>query len=340
MRFERLDPVARTAEIVASGQDVRGKGGADMRMTSSLVERAPGETEVTITSQVNVMGILAQFGRGMIEDLSDQMFGKFVTAARAELEQPESQAPIAGSAKSRPDAASCRRSPGDAGATRRAGSSRSGAGRRALAGFGGRRPCGRSQRSTLDCRCRHPLRIGLVLVQVAAHALREDFTHDSRVLRLPRSVFARRRHRAPAATRRSGQGAVRRPEPAAAAQAPPWRRRAPRGHRPHPRPRVHQGGRRLPQDRWAHARVDARALRTHQVEVPDPVRHRPRDRGSAGAQPRHRRRQPRACRSSQRPSRHDARARRRGSSDRRPGRANHPYRGFFHGHLQYGARAG
>ena len=76
-----------------------------MRMNSSLVERAPGETEVTITSQVNVMGILAQFGRGMIEDLSDQMFGKFVTAARAELEQPESQAPIAGSAKSRPDAA-------------------------------------------------------------------------------------------------------------------------------------------------------------------------------------------------------------------------------------------
>ena len=98
MRFERLDPVARTAEIVAGGQDVRGKGGADMRMISQLVERAPGETEVTITSQVNVMGILAQFGRGMIQDVSDQMFGKFVTAARAELEQPESQAPIAGSA--------------------------------------------------------------------------------------------------------------------------------------------------------------------------------------------------------------------------------------------------
>ena len=98
MRFERLDAVARTAEIVASGQDVRGKGGADMRMSSALVEHAPGETEVTITSQVNVMGILAQFGRGMIEDVSDQMFGKFVTAARAELEQPERPAPVAGGA--------------------------------------------------------------------------------------------------------------------------------------------------------------------------------------------------------------------------------------------------
>jgi carbon monoxide dehydrogenase subunit G len=86
MTFEQLDATARTAAIVAAGQDVRGKGGADMRMTSRLVERAPGETEVLITTNVNVMGILAQFGRGMIQDVSDQMFDKFVTAARAELE--------------------------------------------------------------------------------------------------------------------------------------------------------------------------------------------------------------------------------------------------------------
>src|SRR5262245_5026879 len=86
MRFEGLDVAARTAEIVAAGQDVRGKGGADMRMTSRLVEREAGVTEVAITSQVNVMGILAQFGRGMIQDVSDQMFDKFVAAARAELE--------------------------------------------------------------------------------------------------------------------------------------------------------------------------------------------------------------------------------------------------------------
>jgi hypothetical protein len=86
MRFERLDPVARTAEIVASGRDVRGKGGAEMRMSSRLVERAPGETEIVVSSQVNVMGVLAQFGRGMIEDVSDQLFQRFVEAARTQLE--------------------------------------------------------------------------------------------------------------------------------------------------------------------------------------------------------------------------------------------------------------
>jgi uncharacterized protein len=84
--FERLDPVTRTAEIVASGQDIRGKGGADMRMTSRLIERAPGETEATIVSDVKVTGILAQMGRGMIQDVSDQMFQRFTAAMSAALE--------------------------------------------------------------------------------------------------------------------------------------------------------------------------------------------------------------------------------------------------------------
>jgi hypothetical protein len=51
---------------------------------------------VQIRSQVNVMGILAQFGRGMIQDVSDQMFDKFVAAARAELETTPVTPPAAG----------------------------------------------------------------------------------------------------------------------------------------------------------------------------------------------------------------------------------------------------
>ena len=57
-----------------------------MRMTSRIIERGPSETEVTVASTVNVTGILAQFGRGMIQDLSDQMFRQFTDAMRAELE--------------------------------------------------------------------------------------------------------------------------------------------------------------------------------------------------------------------------------------------------------------
>jgi carbon monoxide dehydrogenase subunit G len=92
MRFERLDAAAGEAEIVASGQETKGKGGADMRMKSRVVERSPGETEVTVVSDVNVVGVLAQFGRGMIQDVSDQLFQKFSTAMRRELEAPAASA--------------------------------------------------------------------------------------------------------------------------------------------------------------------------------------------------------------------------------------------------------
>ncbi|MBI4544588.1 MAG: SRPBCC family protein [Gemmatimonadetes bacterium] len=85
--FERLDPGARTAELSGRGQDVRGRGGADMRMTSRLVEKNGG-TDVTVVSEVNVTGILAQFGRGMIEDVSDQMFQTFTEKMRQELAPP------------------------------------------------------------------------------------------------------------------------------------------------------------------------------------------------------------------------------------------------------------
>ena len=102
--FERLDPGARTAEIVASGQDVRGKGGADLKLTSSVKALPGGKTEVTAVSLVNVTGMLAQMGRGMIQDVSDEMFQIFSERMRAELES--SPAPAAGTAEPSSAAAS------------------------------------------------------------------------------------------------------------------------------------------------------------------------------------------------------------------------------------------
>ena len=92
VRFERLDEEEGVAEIAAAGQDVRGKGGADMRMTSRVVARGPAETEVTVSSAVNISGILAQFGRGLIQDVSDQMFRQFTEAMRAALESAPDRA--------------------------------------------------------------------------------------------------------------------------------------------------------------------------------------------------------------------------------------------------------
>jgi carbon monoxide dehydrogenase subunit G len=96
--FERVDEGAHTAEIVATGQDVRGRGGADLRLTSSIKEVGPGETEVTAASKVNITGILAQMGRGMVQDVSEQLFQTFSQRMRAELE------PTAPAATAQPEA--------------------------------------------------------------------------------------------------------------------------------------------------------------------------------------------------------------------------------------------
>jgi uncharacterized protein len=100
--FERLDASSRTAEIRASGQDIRGKGGADLNLTSTLREVAPGQTEVTAVSQVNITGLLAQMGRGMVQDVSDQIFQIFSERMRSELETKGAPTPGTAASASHP----------------------------------------------------------------------------------------------------------------------------------------------------------------------------------------------------------------------------------------------
>lgn len=84
IRFERLDAEKWEAELVGQGQDVRGRGGAEMRMQSRLEPTATG-TEVTVVSEVQISGILAQLGRGMIESVSGQIFRQFAAAMQQKL---------------------------------------------------------------------------------------------------------------------------------------------------------------------------------------------------------------------------------------------------------------
>jgi len=92
--FERLDEEAGEADLKASAQDVSGRGGAEMTMSSKIVELDPGNTEVTVISEVNVMGLLAQLGRGMIQDVSDVMFEQFTDAMRQDLASAPVEPPV------------------------------------------------------------------------------------------------------------------------------------------------------------------------------------------------------------------------------------------------------
>ena len=109
VHFAKLDRDRWTAELTASGQDVRGKGGASMTMVSRLTEADDGTTEVSVTSQVDITGILAQLGRGMIQEVSDQMFQQFSAAMKAELERdtaPATPEPAAQTEEPSPQATS------------------------------------------------------------------------------------------------------------------------------------------------------------------------------------------------------------------------------------------
>ena len=82
----RLDEDAHVMELEGKGQDVRGKGSAAMKMTGTLRALPDGGTEVSAVSEVNVVGLLAQFGSRMINDVSDVIFVEFTRRFQAQLQ--------------------------------------------------------------------------------------------------------------------------------------------------------------------------------------------------------------------------------------------------------------
>ncbi|HZU32245.1 MAG TPA: SRPBCC family protein [Candidatus Angelobacter sp.] len=84
----RLDGQAHEIEILGKGQDVRGKGSASMKMTGKL-RTVDGGTEVVCTSELNVVGILAQMGARVITEVSNIMFEQFVNNFKKQLQSPD-----------------------------------------------------------------------------------------------------------------------------------------------------------------------------------------------------------------------------------------------------------
>lgn len=102
MCFERLDPRTREAEIVSRGQEVKGKGSAEMRMRCRLHPLEDGGGELTVQSQIHLIGLLGQFRQGMIQDVADQLFQQFTVRMKATLEARTPVAQPAGSPTAEP----------------------------------------------------------------------------------------------------------------------------------------------------------------------------------------------------------------------------------------------
>jgi carbon monoxide dehydrogenase subunit G len=76
-RFAEVDEDAHRAVISASGRDTRGQGNASATVTAML-EPVDGGTQVRIDTDLSITGKVAQFGRGVIGDVSSKLLAQFV----------------------------------------------------------------------------------------------------------------------------------------------------------------------------------------------------------------------------------------------------------------------
>lgn len=70
------DAAAKRAVLQAKGRDAKGNGGAQATVTATLHER-DGTTDVHVVTDLNVTGKAAQFGGGVMKDISNRMLGQF-----------------------------------------------------------------------------------------------------------------------------------------------------------------------------------------------------------------------------------------------------------------------
>ncbi|MFD5113354.1 SRPBCC family protein [Streptomyces sp. NPDC058220] len=78
------DEAAHRAVIRARGKDSRGAGNATALIDAVLHAEGAG-TVVTVATDLNVTGKIAQFGSGMIQEVSVKLLGQFVQNLEAEL---------------------------------------------------------------------------------------------------------------------------------------------------------------------------------------------------------------------------------------------------------------
>jgi carbon monoxide dehydrogenase subunit G len=75
--FVELDEDNHRAVLRAQGRDTRGQGNASATITATLVPDGEG-THVTVQTDLTVTGKVAQFGRGVMADVSNKLLGQFV----------------------------------------------------------------------------------------------------------------------------------------------------------------------------------------------------------------------------------------------------------------------
>ena len=99
--FIEQDEAAGRAVLGAEGRDTRGQGNAYARITATLTPEGDG-TRVVVATDLTITGKVAQFGRGVLADVSAKLLGQFVDCLESNVLGEGGAAP--GNGGTRPDA--------------------------------------------------------------------------------------------------------------------------------------------------------------------------------------------------------------------------------------------
>ena len=86
--FVEKDQAAGRMVLSAKGRDKRGNGTAGATVTATLAPEGAASTTVVVVSDLHITGKPAQFGRGVIQDVSDKLLGQFVACLEEKVGRP------------------------------------------------------------------------------------------------------------------------------------------------------------------------------------------------------------------------------------------------------------
>ena len=88
--FVEKDEVAHRMVVDAKGKDKRGNGtagaGVTLTMTPSMTGDGKDATDIEVVTDLAITGKPAQFGRGVMQDVSDKLLGQFVACLERRFE--------------------------------------------------------------------------------------------------------------------------------------------------------------------------------------------------------------------------------------------------------------
>jgi len=90
---ETVDETANSVTLNVKARETRGRGGAQAAIQSSLAE-VPGGTRVDIVTELTMSGAVAQYGRGIVQDVAAQLTNTFADCLKGKL-GPEAAAEAA-----------------------------------------------------------------------------------------------------------------------------------------------------------------------------------------------------------------------------------------------------